>query len=238
MDQQINLPINLPDLDLAFVEGGSFMMGDDNSEHEREKPAHRVEISSFYIGKYLVTQRLWQAVMDKNPSRFQGEKRPVEQVSWHDARDFTEKLNRETGKKFRLPTEAEWEYAARGGQYSQGYLYAGSDKLKQVGWYRDNSGRETHEVGLLLANELGIYDMSGNVWEWCEDDLHDDYNGAPIYGKAWIDQPERGAYRVLRVGSCFNSAAGCRCSLRDARRPGDRLGLLGFRLVLPFESAG
>ncbi|MCB0634137.1 MAG: formylglycine-generating enzyme family protein [Saprospiraceae bacterium] len=234
MDQPFNLSIDLPDLDLVFVEGGTFVMGDDESGFDREKPAHPVNVPSFYIGKYPVTQRLWQAVMGTNPSRFSGEKRPVESVSWDDTQDFIEQLNKKTGKTFRLPSEAEWEYAARGGKYSQGYLFSGSDKLKQVSWYDDNSNGETQEVGLLLLNELGLYDMSGNVYEWCEDDYHDNYQKAPGDAKAWIDLPKRGALRVLRGGSYFDIAVGCRCTNRNADRPDSHVNDIGFRLVLPF----
>ena len=187
---------------MMLVEGGQYMMGDDNGEYDREKPAHPVEVSSFYLGKYLVTQQLWQAVMDENPSSFKGENRPVETVSWDDAKRFIKKLNVATKQPFRQPTEAEWEFAARGGIYSQGYTYSGSDKLKQVGWYRDNSNRETHDVGLLLANELGLYDMSGNVYEWCEDRFDEKY-----YEKCQREGtvknpvgPDEGVRRVLRGG--------------------------------------
>ncbi len=173
------LIIQIPDgstIELIYVQGGTFTMGSDDSEAlDREKPAHQVKLSDFYIGKYPVTQEQWQAVTKENPSRFQDEQRPVEQISWNDTQKFLEKLNQLTGKKFRLPTEAEWEFAARGGIYSQGYKYAGSDRLKQVGWYRENSDDQTHEVGLLLANELGLHDMSGNVWEWCQDWFSDKY---------------------------------------------------------------
>jgi formylglycine-generating enzyme required for sulfatase activity len=225
-------------LDLVFVEGGKFMMGDNNSKYEFEKPEHQVEVSSFYMGKYLVTQQLWQAVMGENPSRLHGEKRPVEQVSWNAAQDFIKKLNKETGKTFRFPTEVEWEYAARGGKYSQGYTYAGSDKLKQVGWYDENSNDETHDVGLLLANELDIYDLIGNVWEWCEDDYHIIYEGAPEDGSAWIDKPNRGDSRVIRGGSYFYRASSCRPTHRFRYLPDFRNSYVGFRLALTLQSVG
>ena len=174
-----NLTIHIPDcptIELVYVQGGTFTMGSDDSESsDREKPAHQVKLSDFYIAKYPVTQEQWQAVTGKNPSHFQGKRRPVEEVSWHDTQEFLAKLKQITEEKFRLPTEAEWEYAARGGIYSQGYKYAGSDRLKQVGWYDDNSDDQTHEVGQLLANELGLHDMSGNVWEWCQDWFDSNY---------------------------------------------------------------
>ena len=224
--------------DLVLVEGGSFQMGDDQSEYSFEKPAHAVEVASFYIGKYVVTQRFWQTIMGENPARFKGDDRPVEQISWHDTQDFIKKLNKETGKAFRLPTEAEWEYAARGGKYSQGYVYAGSDKLKQVGWYDENSDNETHDVGLLLPNELGAYDMSGNVWEWCEDDYHESYEDAPADGSAWVDRPQRGTFRVVRGGGYFDPAVDCRPADRSRFTPVTRDVGFGFRLVLPLQSVG
>ena len=154
--------------EMVYVAGGEFEMGRKDAEAEDwEKPVHKVILSPFFMSKYLVTQELWESVMGDNPSSFKGTDRPVEKVSWNDAQVFVEKLNVQTGKQYRLPTEAEWEYAARGGKRSMGFLYAGSDKLKEVGWYDANSGNETHPVGQLLGNELGIYDLSGNVWEWC-----------------------------------------------------------------------
>jgi sulfatase modifying factor 1 len=160
------LPITLPSgftFEMILVEGGTFQMGDDKSEYGSEKPEHPVEVASFYLGKYQVNQSLWEKITGENPSYFKGENRPVEQVSWDDAQSFIQKLNKFTHQKFRLPSEAEWGFSARGGIYSQGYQYAGSDKLSQVGWYDENSENQTHEVGLLLPNELGLYDMSGNV---------------------------------------------------------------------------
>uniref|UniRef100_UPI004056864C formylglycine-generating enzyme family protein n=1 Tax=Candidatus Electronema sp. TaxID=2698783 RepID=UPI004056864C len=228
----------LPDLELCLVEGGEFMMGDDNGEYDDEKPAHRVRLDDFYIGKHPVTQELWQAVMGNNPSRFKGERRPVEQVSWIDAQDFLDRLNSRTGKKFRLPTEAEWEYAARGGKYSQDYKYAGSDRAKQVAWHDANSGDETHEVGLLLPNELGLYDMSGNVWEWCSDWFAADYY-AQCHQRGTVDNPQgpdSGGRRVLRGGSYFNDSQDCRAVYRYDYPPVYRYVNLGFRLVLPLPA--
>jgi sulfatase modifying factor 1 len=208
-------------------------MGDDQSESDDEKPEHPVDVNSFYLAKYQVIQTFWEEVMGENPSFSKGKGRPVEQVSWEDAQSFIQQLNDATGKKFRLPSEAEWEFAARGGIYSQGYQYAGSDKLSQVGWYEDTSDNQTHEVGLLLPNELGLYDMSGNVWEWCEDDWHEDYQGAPEVGKPWINTTQRGAFRVLRGGGYFNVAVSCRSALRSWDRTGRRGTGIGIRLALP-----
>jgi len=227
--------ILLPDLDLCFVEGGEFMMGDDNGEYD-EKPAHRVLLSSFWINKFQVTQRLWEKVMGNNPSRFKGERRPVENVSWHDTQKFLGRLNQLTGKDFRLPTEAEWEYAARGGKYSQGYRYAGSDRAKQVAWYHENSDKETHEVGLRMPNELNLHDMSGNVWEWCADWFSADYY-AQCHKRGVVDNPQgpdNGELRVFRGGGYSSFPLSCRAVSRRDNPPGSRCGYIGFRLVLPF----
>ena len=228
-----------PAFEMIFVEGGTFLMGGaDEEAYGDEKPVHKVQVYPFYLARYPVTQALWQAVMRNNPSNFKGADRPVERVSWDDCQDFLQKLNAHTGKNYRLPTEAEWEYAARGGAYSEGYLYAGSDKLKDVGWYRENSGGETHPVGEKLPNELGLYDLSGNVWEWCEDDWHDNYTGAPQDGSAWVDAGSRGSSRGNRGGSWNDGALRCRVSGRCHHSPGLRVNALGFRLALPFQGDG
>lgn len=232
---QPNLKIELSDkisIDLIYVEGGSFLMGDDSSKYDNEKPAHKVVLNSLYVGKYQVTQNLWKAIMGQNPSALKGERRPVESISWNDTKRFIRKLNSITGRVFRLPTEAEWEYAARGGIYSQGYSYAGSDKLEQVGWYAKNSNDELHEVGLKLRNELGIYDLSGNLWEWCEDDYYHNYNGIPEDGSAFMGSRDRGWYRIIRGGSYLNAPAYCRPSTRSKSTPENRSRDIGFRLAL------
>jgi len=234
--EDIILKIGNATIDLTFVEGGTFKMG--GERFDREKPIHEVTIPSFHIAQFLVTQKIYQEVMNHNPSYFKGERRPVENVSWDDAKKFIMTLNNsEEGRihkgTFRLPTEAEWEYAARGGKYSQGYEYIGSDDLKQVGWCNGNSGGETKPVGLLQANELGLYDMSGNVYEWCEDDWHSDYNDSdrPDNGNAWIDRPSRGAYRVVRGGNYFFNPVNCRPANRYPYSPDFRYDGIGFRLV-------
>lgn len=176
----------------------------------------KVEGSSgtYYIGKTEVTQRLWYAVMGSNPSKFRGENLPVEMVSWFDCQEFVERLSRLTGRMFRLPTEAEWENAARGGNRSRGYTYSGSNDIYRVAWYTENSGGTTHPVAQKMDNELGIYDMSGNVWEWCSDYYNDTSN------------------RVNRGGSWNNTASNCRVANRNYNSPGNRYNNLGLRLAL------
>ena len=162
-------------IDMVRVEAGTFTMGataEMKNPDDDEKPTHQVTLTNdYYIGKYEVTQALWKAVMGNNPSEYKGDNLPVEKVSWNDCQEFLSKLNRITGKTFRLPTEAEWEYAARGGNKSRGYQFSGSSNLSDVAWYDDNSGYVTHAVGSKQSNELGIYDMTGNVWEWCHNTL-------------------------------------------------------------------
>lgn len=217
---------------MVEVRAGSFTMGA-TSEQENpwddEKPAHRVTLTSdYWMGATEVTQALWKAVMGSNPSEFIGDERPVESVSWDDCQAFIAKLNRITGKRFRLPTEAEWEYAARGGSKSRGYQYAGGSNVGNVAWYYDNAGDETHPVGQLRANELGLYDMSGNVWEWCQDWYGSYSSGSQTNPTG----PSCGSDRVLRGGSWGSLARGCRSSYRDSIAPGRRYSYDGFRLVL------
>ena len=244
-DNEIITP-PLPDLDLCPVKGGEYLMGDDNRQDDDEKPAPPVRVSGFYMGKFPVTQQLWQAVMGSNPSKFKGERRPVETVSWEDAQTFLDKLNARAevqdfirqldppGAKFRLPTEAEWEFAARGGIYSQGYKYAGSDRLKQVGWYIKNSNNKTQKVGLLLPNELALYDMSGNVWELCLTHVSKEYREKNYknHKAKYFHTSRFDSHPVLRGGSSFNSPAGCRPIKGRIISTGDITGLIGFRLTL------
>jgi formylglycine-generating enzyme required for sulfatase activity len=191
-----------------------------------------VTVRDFYIGKYEVTQAEWRQVMGSNPSSFKDcDNCPVETVMWNDVQEYIKKLNARTGKTYRLPTEAEWEYAARGGSRSQGYWYSGSNTLADVGWYDDNSGGKTKPVGTRKANELGIYDMSGNVWEWVEDDWHGSYTGAPTDGRAWVDSG-RGSRRVPRGGGWGSTARHCRAACRNDSAPAYRLNFIGFRLAL------
>ena len=218
--------------DMMYVKGGTFTMGATSEQgsdaDDNGKPTHRVTLSSFYIGKYEVTQALWKAVMGNNPSHWKGDNLPVECVSWDDCQDFIRKLTALTGKNFRLPTEAEWEFAARGGNNSRGYKYAGSNNIGDVAWYDGNSGDKTHAVGTKSPNELGIYDMSGNVWEWCQD-----WIGS--YSSASQTNPtgaSSGSYRVLRGGCWDYNARSCRSSHRYLNAPNHRFNDDGLRLVL------
>ena len=217
---------------MIAVEGGTFTMGatpEQGKDAEKdEKPTHLVMLSSYYIGETEVTQALWKAVMGKNPSRYNGDNNPVEQVSWNDCQDFIKKLNALTGKNFRLPTEAEWEFAARGGNKSRGYKYSGSKNIGDVAWYENNSDDKTRPVKTKQPNELGIYDMSGNVEEWCQD----------WYGKYTSDSqinptgPNSRLTRLLRGGCWFARARDCRSSIRCGYTPDLRHGTIGFRLAL------
>jgi formylglycine-generating enzyme required for sulfatase activity len=213
------------------VKGGTFQMGatsEQKNPWDDEKPVHSVTLSNYSIGETEVTQALWQAVMGSNPAKFKGPNRPVEQVSWNDCQTFIQKLNALTGKKFRLPTEAEWEYAARGGSKSRGYQYAGSKDLGSVAWYSNNSGSTTHDVKTKAPNELGLYDMSGNVWEWCQD-----WKGS--YSSSAVTNPQgpaSGSNRVNRGGSWYNSGRNCRSATRLSSTPSGLFNFLGLRLVL------
>ncbi len=221
---------------MVYVEGGTFEMGCDEKRdgdcQNDEKPVHKVTLSSYSMGKYEVTQKQWREVMGSDPEMlgFKGcDNCPVESVSWDDIQVFLKKLNELTGKKYRLPTEAEWEYASRGGNKSRYYQYSGSNDLKSVAWYEDNSDNKTHPVGTLKANELGIYDMSGNVWEWCSD-----WYDANYYKNSPAQNPvgaQSGSSRVYRGGSWLNSAYNCRSALRYWYAPLNWNSTLGFRLA-------
>lgn len=219
--------------EMVFVDGGTFTMGCTSEQSDcgdNEKPAHQVTLSSFHIGKYEVTQAQWREVMGSNPSHFSDcDECPVEKVSWNDIQEFIGKLNEHTGKKYRLPTEAEWEYTARGGNKSKGYKYAGSDEIGKVAWHAGNSGTKTHPVGQKQANELGIYDMTGNVWEWCEEWIGDYSSSSQTNPKG----PSNGTFRVLRGGGWYDNTRRCRVSIRYSNAPVARYSGNGFRLVLP-----
>ena len=223
--------VNGVEFNMVKIEGGTFHMGATSEQggYYEEKPVHSVTISDYYIGETEVTQELWEAVMGSNPSYFTGNnQRPVEYVSWYDCQEFIKKLNQLTGKKFRLPTEAEWEYAARGGKYSRGYKYSGSNAVDEVAWYESNSGETTHPVATKEANELGLYDMNGNVWEWCKD-WYGDYQSNSQTNPTG---PSEGACRVLRGGSWYSLDRNVRVSSRDYCTPGAGYDNRGLRLAL------
>jgi formylglycine-generating enzyme required for sulfatase activity len=227
--------INQIAANMVRVEGGAFTMGCTEEQtrfcYSDEVPPHKVTVRSFYINKYEVTQELWMAVMGNNPSYFKNRPRcPVEKVSYTDAQKFIARLNKLTGKKYRLPTEAEWEYAARGGIKSKSYLYSGANKIDDVGWCRGNCAEQTHPVGEKLPNELGLYDMSGNVWEWTNDYYRHKYYET---GEAKNPLgPADSGYKVLRGGSWWPDSTHCRVSNRDWFGPFVRLFNFGLRLVL------
>ena len=224
--------VNGVSFEMVYVEGGTFDMGattEQGSDAESdEKPVHSVTLSGYYIGKCEVTQELWEAVMGSNPSYFKGAQKPVESVRWNDCQEFVAELNRLTGMTFRLPTEAEWEYAARGGNKSRHYKYSGSDNIDDVAWHKGNSGDKTHAVGTTTANELGIYDMSGNVYEWCSDWYGDYSVGAQTNPQG----PSSGSCRVSRGCCCFGYARYCRVSFRNGSVPDYSSSSNGLRLVL------
>ena len=226
------------DIEMIFVEGGTFTMGGStlgfigwlNGDHNG-KPAHQVTLNNYYIGKYPVTQKQWTEIMGSNPSSNQKYadcyRCPVESVSWNEVQEFIKKLNEITGKTYRLPTEAEWEYAARGGKKSRGYKYSGSDNIEEVAWYKKNRQVTTLPVGTKKSNELGIYDMSGNVYEWCKD-----WFG--YYTKHLQTNPKganSGSQHVIRGGSWVDKAKDCRVCVRFVGSPDYRTAATGFRLA-------
>jgi formylglycine-generating enzyme required for sulfatase activity len=232
-----NLP-NQVTLEMVSLPAGEFLMGSDESDYE--KPQHQVKVNSFAIGKYPVTQAQYEAVMGTNPSYFKNNpQNPVEDVSWNDAKAFCQKLSRITGKTYRLPTEAEWEYACRAGTTTRYYFGDDANQLGDYAWYYENSNRTTHRVnrtthrvGQKKPNGWGIYDMSGNVWEWCEDDWHNSYAGAPDDGTAWLDNDNRSqSLKCLRGGSWLFNPDFCRSASRSGPYPDDHDYDIGFRVV-------
>lgn len=232
------ITVNGVSFTMKAVEGGTFFMGAQNTDPnapnydaeawDREYPVHSVTLSDYYIGETEVTQELWQAVMGYNPSHFVDDNNPVEQVSWYTCQTFVTQLNEMTGMNFRLLTEAEWEYAARGGNKSEGYIYSGSDSLEDVAWFADNSAGKTHEVKTKIPNELGIYDMCGNVLEWCQD-IFGDYSSEPQ------TDPEgalSGSDCVIRGSGCRSSVSYCRLPVRCYLMPGGASYSIGFRLAM------
>jgi formylglycine-generating enzyme required for sulfatase activity len=230
LERQKEAEKGLPEM--VLVRGGTFQMG--SNDNDREKPIHSVTLPDFDMGKYPVTQKLWREIMGNNPSHFKGcDNCPVEQVSWNEVQEFLKKLNQKyPGKNYyRLPSEAEWEYAARGGSQSKGFTYAGSNDIDEVAWYNKNSTGKTQPVGGKKANELGIHDLSGNVWEWCQDAWHGNYQGTPTDGSARDGSRKQGDHRVYRGGSWLYSPIGARVAFRDLSTPNSRLNYVGFRLA-------
>nr|WP_242492664.1 formylglycine-generating enzyme family protein [Methanolobus psychrotolerans] len=217
-------------MEFVLIPAGEFEMGSDDGDSD-ERPVHEVTIGkAYYLGKYEVTQEQWVEIMGNNPSRFKGDNNPVEQVSWNDVQEFVKKLNAKEGTdKYRLPSEAEWEYAARAGTTTR-YSFGDSEsKLGDYAWYGGNSGDKTHPVGQKKPNPWGLYDMHGNVWEWCQDRWHDSYENAPTDGSAWEDGSSSG--RVRRGGSWVSDARYCRSASRNGSNPDCSSDSIGFRLL-------
>lgn len=232
------ITVNGVSFTMIAVEGGTFNMGAQNIDPDginydeeawdREAPVHSVTLSDYYIGETEVTQELWQAVMGYNPSHFSGAQKPVEQISWYDCQNFINQLNQLTDLKFRLLTEAEWEYAARGGNKSQGYKYSGSDVLDDVAWFKDNAKSKSQDVKTKAPNELGVYDMCGNVLEWCQD-LFGNYSG---FAQTDPTGALSGTDYVIRGGSCLSTDEYCRLSIRSFLLPGGMSYGIGFRIAM------
>ena len=231
------------EIEMIYVKGGTFRMGATEEQgddaYDSEKPVHSVTLSDYYIGKFEVTQGLWEKVMgttiheqlikaDYSSTYGVGSDYPMYYVNWEEAQEFCTRLGQLTGKNYALPTEAQWEYAARGGVKSRGYKYSGSNTIGNVAWYRDNSSSSTHPVATKQPNELGLYDMSGNVWEWCSD-WHGSYSSE---SQSNPTGPSTGSGRVLRGGSWSFNARSCRVSNRLYSYPSSRYFNSGFRVVL------
>lgn len=226
----LTFKVNGVSFTMKYVQGGTFPMGSNDDVPSCEaSPLHSVTVNGFYMCETEVTQALWRAVMGTDPSYFKDDNRPVETVSWNDCYNFVRELNRMTGRNFRLPTEAEWEYAARGGNRSSGASHAGSFSFDKVAWCSDNSGGLTHPVKTKQANELGLYDMSGNVAEWCSD-WYGDYSA---YSQLNPQGPSNGEYRVYRGGCWSEFEIFSTVSCRNADRPDTWMNYIGFRFCLP-----
>ena len=236
----MDITVNGVTFTMVRVEGGTFTMGataEQTGAFNDETPAHQVTLSDYYIGQTEVTQALWKAVMGETPTTDDdqwgpeiglGDNYPAYNISYNDVLSFISKLNSLTGRTFRMPTEAEWEYAARGGNKSKGYLYSGGNTLDNVGWYYENSSSKTHPVAQKAANELGLYDMSGNVEEWCSD-WYGSYSSSSQTNPTG---PSTGSYRVLRGGGWLNFATRCRVAYRNYFSPSYRVNFYGVRLAL------
>jgi formylglycine-generating enzyme required for sulfatase activity len=218
------------EMKFAWCPAGKFLMGDNGIS---DNPQHLVTISKgFWMGIYPVTQAQWQAVMGYNPSNFRGDDRPVEQVSWSDCEEFCREMSRLTDKPIRLPTEAEWEYACRAGTTGEYFNGNGEEALKKVGWYDSNSGRQTHKVGEKnVANPWGLFDVHGNVWEWCQD-LHGSLGYENITDPVNL---KNGDARVVRGGSWHGGAGHCRAAFRNRRAPGTRFNSMGLRVCFRLD---
>jgi formylglycine-generating enzyme required for sulfatase activity len=240
------LPGNIK-LEMVKIPAGSFLMGTEEAEvirlckeyetdwFKKEMPQHRVNLQEFYLGKYPITQEQYQAIMGNNPSKFKDNpKNPVEIVSWDNAKAFCQKLSEKTGKKYRLPSEAEWEYACRAGTQTRYYFGDDEKLLGEYAWYSENSGSKTHPVGQKKPNNWGLFDMSGNVWEWCQDGWHNNYENSPKNGTAWNDNHSQTRNRVIRGGAWSNSPRDCRSASRYY--VGNRFYYYGFRVVSPQDS--
>jgi formylglycine-generating enzyme required for sulfatase activity len=233
---------------MVFVEGGTFFMGctdEQGGDCDDDEILHQVTLSSFKIAKYSITQKQWETIMGTTLQQQQeitgetiysiageGDDYPMYFVRWNDAQEFIKRLNAITGKNYRLPTEAEWEYAARGGQNSKRYKYSGSNDINAVAWYENNSGMQTHPVGKKAPNELGLYDMCGNVGEWCSDWLGD-YTDLPQTNPHRTEMSTWGYVRAIRGGAVNFPAIYCRVAQRFGTSPERAHNTLGFRLVLP-----
>lgn len=220
----------LPKIEMVFVQGGKIKIGSIDGQAD-ERPVRTVEIKSFYIGKFEITQKQWKMVMQKNPSNFNNcDDCPVEKVCWKDANEFIKYLNKLSKKKFRLPTEAEWEFAAKGGIKSKDFVFSGSNNIEEVAWFRGNSQNKSHAVGSKKPNELDIYDMTGNVAEWCSDwYMEKYYSGAPSENP---QGPQNGELKVLRGGSWRSNEAICKNTFRSAFKPNKAFAVYGFRVAL------
>ena len=237
-------------LTLMLIPAGEFLMGapeDEPGSQGNERPQHSVEVPQFLMGRSPITQVQWRVVagypqiereLNPDPSRFKGNNHPVEKVRWDDAQEFCQRLSAQTGKEYRLPSEAQWEYCCRAGTTTP--FHYGETITSEIANYRGikiyNNGpkgeyrEQTVEVGMLPANEWGLHDMHGNVWEWCEDDWHSDYEGAPNDGSAWVETDRKSMSRLLRGGSWYNDPVVCRSSFRDYVSLVNRVNDIGFRV--------
>ena len=233
------LPGNIK-LEMVKIPTGSFLMGsvdNDESAYRNEKPQHPVNLQEFYLGKYPITQEQYQAIMGNNPSYFENNpKNPVENISWNDAQEFCQKLSEKASKNYRLPSEAEWEYAYRAGTQPRYYFGDNAELLGEYAWYGENSDSKTHPVGQKKPNNWGLYDMSGNVWEWCEDVWHENYQNTPKDGSSWNDNNSQTIFRIFRGGSWRHDPWYCRSAFRFYLTSGDRGSFIGFRVVSPQAS--